>query len=114
MLSLIAAIHGHIFAEDSIVTWNNAAIKAAQNHTVRGLLMMRTLTMMHTAMFDAWTRYDTIAIRTLGHLPDVRNPSAPLRTSERRSVTLLSVCSWTCFHRIGPTPIGRWRSLATI
>jgi hypothetical protein len=70
MLALIVAIHGHFFgqqaSEDSVVTWNNVAMEADRNHNARGLLMVRTLAIMHTAMFDAWAQYDTAAIPNPG------------------------------------------------
>jgi len=71
VLVLLIVIGGHALAqqaaESSVLTWNKVAIEEARNNNARGLLMVRELAIMHTAMFDAWAQYDAVAIPTLGH-----------------------------------------------
>jgi len=86
VLVLVIEISGHVFgqqaAEASVVTWNNVAIDEARSNNARGLLMVRELAIMHTAMFDAWTRYDAVALPTLGHAS--RRPEAERTVSNKR------------------------------
>src|SRR5215469_3045416 len=86
VLVLVIEISGHVFgqqaAEASVVTWNNVAIDEARSNNARGLLMVRELAIMHTAMFDAWTRYDAVALPTLGHSP--RRPEAERTVANKR------------------------------
>jgi len=85
----IVAIHGHIFgqqaAKGSVVTWNNVAMEAARNHNARGLLMVRTMAMVHTAMFDAWAQYDNVSTPTLGH--SGRRPEAERTSANKGEAT---------------------------
>jgi hypothetical protein len=61
------------------------------------LLMVRELAIMHTAMFDAWTRYDAMAMPTLGH-PSRRPEEERTRLiSARRSATRLFGYLTICF-----------------
>lgn len=86
ILAFIVAIHGHTFGqrapEDTVVIWNSVAMETARNHNARGLLMVRTLAIMHTAMFDAWAQYDNVAIPTLGH--PTRRPEAERTAANKR------------------------------
>jgi len=66
----VAEIAGCALAQapdGTVLTWNKVAIELARNNNARGLLMVRSLASMHTAMFDAWAEYDSVAIPTLGH-----------------------------------------------
>ena len=40
-------------SEKTVILWNNAAIRAAQDGNSGGLVMVRAIAMMHTAMFNA-------------------------------------------------------------
>lgn len=78
MFVAVIVINSHVFgqhaSEDTVLTWNNVAIKAAISNNSRGLLMVRTLAIMHTAMFNAWSQYDATAVPTLGE--PARRPPA--------------------------------------
>jgi len=70
MVLFVAAIEWRAVAQvpdDSVLTWNKIAMESARNSNARGLLMVRSLAIMHTAMFDAWAQYDGVSIPTLGH-----------------------------------------------
>ena len=86
VLVLVIEICGHALGresfENSVVTWNNVAIDEARSNNARGLLMVRELAIMHTAMFDAWTRYDAVAVPTLGH--PSRRPEAERTEANKR------------------------------
>lgn len=47
---------GRQACENIVLTWNNVAIRTASANSSRGLLMVRALAIMHTAMFDAWSQ----------------------------------------------------------
>ena len=86
VLVLFVEICGHALGqkthENGVVTWNNVAIDEARSNNARGLLMVRELAIMHTAMFDAWTRYDAMAMPTLGH--PSRRPDAERTEANKR------------------------------
>jgi len=54
-------------SDKTVILWNNAAIRAAQDSNSGGLVMVRAIAMMHTAMFNAWSQYDKNALPTLGY-----------------------------------------------
>src|SRR5215468_12322345 len=85
MFVLVAAFGGRAVAQapdDTVLTWNKAAIQSARNNNARGLLMVRALAIMHTAMFDAWTEYDCAAIPTMGH--PARRPKVERTLANKR------------------------------
>jgi hypothetical protein len=69
MFVVFIVINGRVFgqqaSEGTVLTWNNVAIRTASANNSRGLLMVRSLAIMHTAMFDAWSQYDATAVPTL-------------------------------------------------
>ena len=85
MFVLVAAFGGRAVAQapdDTVLTWNKVAIESARKNKARGLLMVRALAIMHTAMFDAWTEYDSVAIPTMGH--PARRPEVERTLAEKR------------------------------
>lgn len=86
ILGLVAVIASSVSAQqasaDTVVSWNNLAIESARSNNARGLLMVRALAIMHTAIFDAWAQYDTVAIPTIGHA--VRRPEAERTLANKR------------------------------
>src|SRR5215470_10675482 len=91
---LVIETRGHALGresfENSVVTWNNVAIDEARSNNARGLLMVRELAIMHTAMFDAWTRYDAVAVPTLGH--PSRRPEAERTEANKREAISDAAC----------------------
>jgi hypothetical protein len=86
MLIAVIVISGGVFgqqaSEDTVLTWNNIAIKTATANNYRGLLMVRTLAIMHTAMFDAWAQYGATAIPTVGD--PARRPEVERTVANKR------------------------------
>ena len=82
----VIAMSGHFFgqqgSDEAVLTWNDVAIKTASANNSRGLLMVRTLAIMHTAMFDAWAQYDSAAVPTLGE--SARRPVADRNVANKR------------------------------
>ena len=68
-------------ADNPVILWNRAAIEAARENNSGTLVMVRALAVMHTAMFDAWTQYDSTAQPTLG--TPLRRPTSE-RTIEKK------------------------------
>ena len=68
--------------DNTVLTWNNTAMETARRNNFAGLLMVRTLAMMHTAMFDAWAQYDTVAVPTLGQ--SQRRPNSESTVENKR------------------------------
>jgi hypothetical protein len=69
-------------SEDTVISWNKLAMESAGSNNARGLLMVRALAIMHTAMFDAWAQYDTAAVPTSGHLS--RRPESERTVTNKR------------------------------
>ena len=85
MFLFVGAIEWRAVAQvpdDSVLTWNKIAMESARNSNARGLLMVRSLAIMHTAMFDAWAQYDGVAIPTLGH--SARRPEVERTLGNKR------------------------------
>jgi hypothetical protein len=68
--------------DDTVVAWNNLAIKTATRNNARGLLMVRALAIMHTAMYDAWAQYDAAAVPT--REDSIRRPEAERTVTNKR------------------------------
>src|SRR5215469_1305923 len=69
MFFFVAAVGWRAVAQapdDTILTWNKVATESARNNNARGLLMVRSLAIMHTAMFDAWSQYAGVATQLWG------------------------------------------------
>ena len=104
MFVAVIVINGRVFgqqaSEDTVLTWNNVAIRTASANNSRGLLMVRALAIMHTAMFDAWSQYDATAVPTLAE--PARRPAVDRtgRISKKRSATRHFAFSLTCFQGI--------------
>jgi len=69
-------------SDDTAILWNNAAIDAARDSDSGSLAMVRALAIMHTAMFDAWSQYDTTARPTLGR--QLRRPASERTIQNQR------------------------------
>lgn len=85
MFVFVTTIDGRAAAQapdDTVLTWNKVAMESARNNNARGLLMVRSLAIVHTAMFDAWAEYDSAAIPTLGHT--ARLPEAERTIANKR------------------------------
>src|SRR5215472_11886958 len=69
-------------SDDVVIFWNNAAVEAAHSRKAGGLEIERALAIMHTAMFNAWTQYDKVALPTLGS--PVRRPESERTVENKR------------------------------
>ena len=74
MIAISDRVFGQQASNKTVLTWNDMAIKSASANNSRGLLMVRALAIMHTAMFNAWSQYDATAVPTLGE--PARRPEA--------------------------------------
>jgi hypothetical protein len=69
-------------SDRTVIIWNNTAMETARRTNSASLLMARTLAIMHTAMFDAWAQYDTVAVPTVGH--PQRRPNSERTVANKR------------------------------
>jgi membrane-associated phospholipid phosphatase len=51
-------------ADNVVVQWNEATVDAIRNTKTPPPIASRAFAMTHTAMFDAWTAYDSVALST--------------------------------------------------
>jgi len=49
---------------DVVIQWNNAALQAIRDVNPGPTVAARALAIMHTAMYDAWAAFDTVAVPT--------------------------------------------------
>ena len=82
LIAVNSSVFGQQASDDAVLTWNNVAIRTASANNSRGLLMVRALAIMHTAMFDAWSQYDATAVPTLGE--PARRPAAERTVGNKR------------------------------
>lgn len=48
----------------NVVVWNNAALKAVRNTRFAPPMTARSLAILHTSIYDAWSAYDPVALGT--------------------------------------------------
>src|SRR5690242_3514288 len=49
---------------DVVIQWNNAALQAVRDVNPGPTVASRALAIMHTAMYDAWAAFDSVAVPT--------------------------------------------------
>ena len=51
-------------SDDVVIQWNNAALQAVRDVNPGPTVASRALAIMHTAMYDAWAAFDSVAVPT--------------------------------------------------
>ncbi len=69
-------------ADNAVVVWDNAVLHAIRTIKPGPTIVARSLAVAHTAMFDAWSAYDAIAVPTIRH-PNWRRPSGERTTANK-------------------------------
>ena len=84
----------------AVVVWDQAALQAVRVTKPGPPMVARSMAIMHTAMYDAWAAYDTVAVGTqLGG--SLRRPSA--EHTAQNKVTAISFAAYTALVDQFPT-----------
>jgi hypothetical protein len=76
--------------DNLVLQWNEVSLQAIRDTRPFPTAAARALAMVHTAIYDAWAAYDSVAVDTRQRLrvaPALRQPSGPWSTRTRRSAT---------------------------
>jgi len=77
-----------------VVKWNEAMLAAIRNSGPRPTVVARSLYMVHAAMYDAWSMYDSIAI------PTVLDPTLRRPASEHNDDNKAAAVSQAAYHML--------------
>jgi hypothetical protein len=92
---------------NAALQWNQTALDAVSNGTLGPPMVARALAMVHTAVYDAWTAYDEVAVGTrLGG--GLRRPAAE-RTLENKTEAL-SYAAYRTLVDLYPAQIARFNT----
>jgi hypothetical protein len=69
-----------------VIRWNEAALAAIRNHGAKPTVVTRQLFLLHTAMYDAWSAYDSIAQPVFAD--PVRRQPVRQHTAENKAVAV--------------------------
>lgn len=78
---------GTLLAATNVVTWNKVAIDAVVNTRSSDLVTSRALAVLHRAMFDAWSAYDSKAIGVRLDTTALRRPKTD-RTDANKTIAI--------------------------
>ena len=83
------------------VQWDNVAQQAVINTAVGPTIASRAYSMVHTAMFDAWAAYDSVAIATqLGD--ELQHPEA--ENTDANKIEAMSFAAYRVLSEFVPRP----------
>lgn len=83
-----------------VVLWNEVMLAAIRNGAPRPTVSSRSLFMVHQAMYDAWSAYDSVAIPTVSD-PTLRRPKA--EHSEQNKMAAVSQAAYHVLMYLYPT-----------
>ena len=85
--------------------WNQTSLEAVSNGTLGPPMVARALAIVHTAMYDAWTAYDEMAVGTrLG--ASLRRPSAEHNLANKNEA--VSFAAYRALVDLFPAQIARF------
>jgi hypothetical protein len=96
--------------ENVVLTWNAAALQAIRDVAPAPPVAARSLAIVHTAMYDAWTAYTPLAVSTAGD-PQVRRPSREGTDANKREA--VSYAAFAALRDQFPTREGDVEAILT-
>lgn len=75
------------FEPSAVVTWNEAMLAAVRNGPARPTVIARSLYVVHSSMYDAWTAYDLLAVPTVAGTSLKQPVSAMTEENKRAAVS---------------------------
>ncbi len=92
--------------DNTVIQWNNATLQAIRDTNPGPTIGSRALAIVHTAMYDAWTTYDSVAI------PTQRNgiPKQSRQNSKAIDLTV-SYAAYRTLVALFPTEVSVFNSL---
>jgi hypothetical protein len=64
LFASLAMVRPALAADNVTLQWSQTHLQAIRNTRTAPMIAARSLAIMHTAMFDAWAAYDTVAVGT--------------------------------------------------
>src|SRR5690349_17088182 len=74
-------------ADSAVIAWNDVALSSVRSTKLAPPMAARMLAIMHTCMFDAWSRYDAVAIPTQPSSISRRPPSEGILANKQEAVS---------------------------
>ena len=75
-------------ADNVVLQWNNACLEAIRRLPPGPTVAARSLAVLHTAMFDAWSAYDAAAVPTIPRRAWRRPPAERTEANKAQAVSL--------------------------
>lgn len=94
------AVPGEQPGDDAVLLWNEAVLQAVRDTKPGPTVVARAIAVTHTAIYDAWSAYDAVAVPTRPHRL-WRRPA-----SERNDADVaesVSYAGWTALRDLFPT-----------
>ncbi len=93
--------------DNTVIQWNNATLRAIRDVSPGPTVGSRALAIVHTAMYDAWTTYDNVA------LPTQRNNGIPKQSRRNWKAIDLSVsyAAYRALVNLFPTEVSVFNNL---
>lgn len=98
----------YIESANVVIEWNNAALQAIQNTNTPPTIAARALGIVHTAIYDAWSAYDDVAISTM--LGGVLRQPVDARTKANKNEAI-SFAAYNVLIDLFPTQVALFNAL---
>ena len=95
-----AAIPGEQPGDDAVLLWNEALLQAIRDTKPGPTVVARAIAVAHTAIYDAWSAYDAVAVPTRPHRLWRRSAAERNDADAAESV---SYAGWTALRDLFPT-----------
>ena len=73
--------------DNAVLLWDEAALQAVRDTKPGPTVVSRAIAIVHTAMYDAWTAYDPVAVPTMAHAPWRRPAGEASDANKSRAVS---------------------------
>jgi len=109
-LFVMAAAPEALGQDNVVVQWDNATLQEIRYFHPGPTINSRSLAIVHTCMFDAWTAFDDKAIPTALSVK-LRHP--PAERTELNKRAAVSYAAYRCLSDLFPTEIAKFQVLMT-
>ena len=111
-LALLAGGKGALFAQDNVaVEWNNAALQTIRYLRPGVTSISRSLAVVHTCMFDAWSAYDKKAVATVA---ESRRRRPEVERTEENKKRAVSFAAYRCLADLYPSETAKYNAIMAL
>jgi hypothetical protein len=109
---LLLTIRESGFAQDNVVIqWNNAALQTIRYLRPGVTTISRSLAIVHTCMFDAWSAYDNKAIAAI---PGSRQRRPSQERTEENKKKAISFAAYRCLADLYPSETAKYNAVMAL